>query len=309
MPASARQRESIVIANRSFARRALVTIALAWSWPGAALADDPPADAPSPDKRGYTLFNPTPPDLLRSFNTDRPTKANVPYTIDAGRYQVESDLGFFTRDAFSKSGVRQTTWTGLSPIFKAGLTNDLQADLVFSGLYNHTELTNRATGTTRTLEGFGDMTLRAKWNLWGNDGGATAFALMPYVKLPTNTGGVGNDQVEGGVFAPFAVSLPLDVTMIVMTQFDAQKDAGGNGTHAHFSQLVNLNRPIVENLTGYVELYADESASRGVGTFYTLDFGLAWVIAPDLQLDLGTYVGLNKAAPDLQAYFGIARRF
>lgn len=266
-------------------------------------------DEPPPDKSGYTLFNPTPPDQLRSFNTDRPTKANVPWTLDAGRAQVEADLGFFTHDHSTSTGTRQTTWTGLAPIFKLGVTDRVQADLVFSGLYNHTELTNRATGATQTLEGFGDVTLRSKMNLWGNEGGATAFALMPYVKLPSNTGGVGNNQVEGGVFAPLAVSLPLDLTMIVMTQFDAQKNVNDTGTHAHFSQLVNLNRPIVENLTGYVEFYADESARRGVGTFYTLDFGLAWVIAPDLQLDVGTYVGLNQAAPDLQAYFGVSRRF
>jgi len=276
---------------------------------GLAPVDRPRADEPLPNKSGYTLFNPTPPDLLRSFNTDRPTKANVPWTIDAGRAQVEADLGFYTRDHVTKTGVKQTTWTGVAPIFKLGVTDRVQADLVLSGLYNHTTLTDRATGATQTLDGFGDVTLRSKVNLWGNEGGATAFALMPYVKLPSNTGGVGNDQVEGGVFAPFAMSLPLDLTMVVMTQFDAQKNVSDRGTHAHFSQLVNLNRAIVENLTGYVELYADESARNGVGTFYTLDFGLAWVIATDLQVDVGTYVGLNQAAPDLQAYFGIARRF
>lgn len=291
-------------AMRFAVRGALLALVPALLGGGAEAADDP-----RPDKSGYTIVNPTPPELLRDFATDRPTRANIPYTIDAGRYQVEADLGSLTRDTFNKTRTRQTTWTGLSPIFKVGLTNDVQADVVFSGLYNRSEVTDRATGTTQTADGFGDVSLRAKINLWGNEGGSTAFALMPYVKLPTSTGGVGNDQLEGGVFAPLAISLPLDLTMIVMTQFDAQKNLGDTGTHAHFSQLVNVNRTIVDNVTGYVELYADESARRGAGTFYTVDFGVAWVIAPNLQLDLGTYVGLNKAAPDLQAYVGIARRF
>ena len=26
-----------------------------------------------------------------------------------------------------------------------------------------------------------------KWNLWGNDSGPAAFALLPYVKLPVDT--------------------------------------------------------------------------------------------------------------------------
>lgn len=277
---------------------------------GAGLSVDvAPAQDTKPDKSGYTIFNPTPPDLLRDFATDRPTRANIPYTIDAGQVQVESDLGFFTHDSFTKSRTTTNTWNVLSPIFKAGLTNNIQADVVFSGLYNTTDVRNHAGGPTQRMEGFGDVSLRAKINLWGNDGGDTAFALMPYVKLPTNTGRVGNDIVEGGVFMPLAINLPASFTMIVMPQFDAQKNVNDNGTHAHFSQLVNVNRPIVENVTGYVELYADESARNGVGTFYTLDFGLAWVIAPNLQLDVGTYIGLNKAAPDLQAYVGIARRF
>jgi hypothetical protein len=260
-----------------------------------------------PDKSGYSILNPTPPELLRDFSTDRPTRANIPYTIDAGQYQVESDLGFHTRDDTSRAN--QRNWSIASPIFKVGLTSDIQLDLVFSGLYNHTELKDRRRGTSRESDGFGDVSLRGKVNLWGNDGGDTAFAVMPYVKLPTNSGNVGNNQVEGGLFAPFAASLPLGFTMIVMPQIAMQKDVGGNGKHAHFSQLVNFNRPIVETVTGYIEAYAEESAERGVPNFYTLDLGLAWGFAPDWQLDGGTNIGLNKAAPDLQAYFGLSHRF
>jgi hypothetical protein len=267
------------------------------------------ADEPHPDKSGYSLFSPTPTDLLRDFNTDRPTKANVPWTIDAGHYQVESDLAFYTYDHDNAARVTQRSWNMPDPIFKAGLTDHVQLDLIFSGLYNRTELKNRTTGTTRTFEGFGDVSVRTKINLWGNEGGATAFALMPYVKLPTNTGHIGNNQTEGGATAPLAISAPLDITVIVMPGFDALKNLADSGTHAHYSQLINLNRLIVRSLTGYVEFYADESAARGLGNFYTLDFGLAWVIAPNLQIDAGTYIGLNQAAPDLQAYIGVAHRF
>jgi hypothetical protein len=62
-------------------------------------------------------------------------------------------------------------------------------------------------------------------------------------------------------------------------------------------------------VTGFIELYGDQSARRGAGTFYPPDLGLAWVIAPNLQIDVDSYVGLNKAAPDLQAYLGVAHRF
>ncbi len=267
------------------------------------------AEEPQPDKSGYSLFNPTPTDHMRSFNTDRPTKANVPWTVDAGHYQVESDTVFFTHDHDNAARITQRSWNTPDPIVKVGLTDRVQLDLLFSGLYNRTELTDRRTGTRRRLEGFGDVSLRTKVNLWGNEGGTTAFAVMPYVKLPTNTGHIGNNQVEEGVTAPFAISAPLDLTVIVMPSFDDLKNANDHGRHAHFSQLINVNRTIIENVTGFVEFYADESGSRGPANFYTLDFGLAWQFAPNWQIDAGTYVGLNRAAPDLQAYVGVAHRF
>ena len=49
---------------------------------GALSAD--PSSTPAPDKSQYTLFNPTPVDLRRPYNTDRPSKTDSPYTIDAG---------------------------------------------------------------------------------------------------------------------------------------------------------------------------------------------------------------------------------
>jgi hypothetical protein len=45
-----------------------------------------------PDKNQYWILNPTSPDEMRSFNTDRPTKAKIPYTVGAGHFQYETNL-------------------------------------------------------------------------------------------------------------------------------------------------------------------------------------------------------------------------
>ena len=65
--------------------------ALAWVAGSArAQSADPPVvkkavkaskDKAKPDKNQYWLLNPVPAEQMRSFNTDRPTKANVPYTV------------------------------------------------------------------------------------------------------------------------------------------------------------------------------------------------------------------------------------
>jgi len=43
-----------------------------------------------PGKSRYTLFNPTPRELVREMNTDRPDKTESPYTPDAGHFQIEA---------------------------------------------------------------------------------------------------------------------------------------------------------------------------------------------------------------------------
>jgi len=59
-------------------------------------ADSSAASTPGPDKSQYTLFNPTPIDLLRPYNTDRPSKTDSPLTIDTGVFQIEGDVASWT---------------------------------------------------------------------------------------------------------------------------------------------------------------------------------------------------------------------
>jgi hypothetical protein len=73
-------------------------LSTSWFVLGAALA---PVEAKAEDESQYTLFNPTPVDKMRAFNTDRPTKSNVPYTVDAGHFQYEGDLFIYGYDNVS----------------------------------------------------------------------------------------------------------------------------------------------------------------------------------------------------------------
>src|SRR5215831_14244525 len=84
-----------------------------------------PSPTPTPDKSQYTIFNPTPIDLRRPYNTDRPSKTDSPFTIDAGAFQIESDLANWTLDeSDTKHGnVRFRSWVFGNTNFKLGLTN------------------------------------------------------------------------------------------------------------------------------------------------------------------------------------------
>ena len=264
--------------------------------------------AAAQDKSQYTLFNPTPADRMRDFNTDRPTKVNVPYTVDAGHFQIESDLFFYTYDNTSAADTTTSAWLIGNPTFKLGVLDNVDLEATF-GVYNTVSTMTRSTGSVSNASGVGDLLTRAKINLFGNEGGGKALALMPYVKWPTAPQGIGNRYVEGGMAAPLLLPLPEGFTTILMGQIDILKNPNDNAYHVNFPAIINVNRAIAEGVTAFAELYANWSTHPDVRDIYTLDFALAWSPRPNWQLDLGVYIGLVPAAAPWQLYAGIAHRF
>lgn len=269
------------------------------------------ADAVAADKDEYTLFNPTPKDQMRDFNTDRPTKSNVPYTVDAGHFQYEGDLFIYGYDNTSTPDTQITTWTIGNPTLKLGLLNNLDVEVNFSA-YNSIRTATVSTGASTLSQGFGDTFTRFKWNLFGNEGGGPALALIPYAKWPTAPifpQGTGNGYIEGGLIAPLAVSLPMGFNAIIMGEMDIVKNAFDSSYRVNIPTLINVSRTIFDSVTAYAEIYANWSTNPQAPNIYTLDFALAWQPRPNFQLDVGVNIGLNAAAPPYQIYMGIAQRF
>jgi Putative MetA-pathway of phenol degradation len=267
--------------------------------------------ASADDKDQYNLFNPTPVDKMRAFNTDRPTKSNVPYTVDAGHFQYEGDLFIYSYDNTSTADTQITDWTVGNPTFKLGLLNNVDFEVNFS-FYNSIRTVGVSTGTSSVSQGFGDTFTRFKWNLFGNEGAGPAFALIPYAKWPTapiSPTGTGNGYIEGGLIAPLAVPLPLGFTAILMGEMDIVKNSFDSNYRVNIPALININRTIFENVTAYAEIYANWSTNPQAPNIYTADFALAWQPRPNFQLDVGINIGLNPAAPPYQIYMGIAQRF
>ena len=146
-------------------------------------------------KAGAPSVHPVPRAQLRELETDRPDQTESPITVDAGRFQIEADLISYTDT--ERNGVRRQDLSAPVLNLKAGLLNNVDLQLVLSP-YNHARVTDQTTtpAQTETVSGFGDTQVRLKVNLWGNDGGSTALAIMPYIQLPT--GDTGLHQRRGG---------------------------------------------------------------------------------------------------------------
>jgi len=271
------------------------------------------ADELKPDKSCYNLFHPTPKELMRELSTDRPDKTESPYSVDAGHFQIEWDLFAFTRDRRNpdNDGTQVDTYSFAATNFKIGLLNNVDVQFIFEP---HTIEKTRARNEDNvifrdTKQGFGDITTRVKINLWGNDGGKTAFAIMPFIKLPTNEEDLGNDNIEGGVILPLAVELPMGWGMGIMTEIDAVRNEEAKRYDAEFINTITFSHDIIGNLGGYVEFFSSVSSAKAslwVGTF---DAGLTYGLTDNIQLDAGVNIGLTRSADDINPFLGLTVRF
>jgi hypothetical protein len=259
-----------------------------------------------PDKSQYWLLNPVPADQMRSFSTDRPPKANVPYTVDAGHFQYETDLVNFTHQVVGSA--HTDTLLMPNPTFKVGLTNnvDFELNTPFVGVHSF----NATTAASNTFWNIGDTFVRSKINLWGNDGGDTAAAVIPYIKAPSAPSGIGNGAVEGGLIGPLAVSLPSNFTLLLVPEIDVLKDSADRGWHGNYVIDVNLGRELIKNVTAYVELWYDYNADpTQAANMASVDLAVAWVFLPNVQVDFGANIGLTSATPAIQVFAGLSQRF
>ncbi len=265
------------------------------------------ADAPTPDKSGYTLFNPAPDTDLRTLATDRPDKSTTPYTVDAGHFQLETDLVGVSYDGYGSAGTQTRELFAADPVLKLGVTNFADVEVALGG-YQAYHVQSRDGAPPQDYDGFGDVLLRTKLNLLGNDGGNLVIAVEPFFKVPTATRGLGNGAGEWGLIIPVQYPLPYHWTLLAVTEFDDFKNPLDTGRHAGFTNLINLSRPLTAKLTMEVELWSQVQAAH-VASQYTLDLALQYLLTPNTQLDGAAYVGLNKAAPDVVGYIGLSQRF
>lgn len=258
-----------------------------------------------PDKTSYNLFRPTPNDQLRELSTDRPDKTESPITVDAGHFQLEMDFATFTTDRTEHEKTK--AWAIAPTNFKVGILNNVDLQVIV-GTYNIEKTTDRETGRSHRMSGFGDVVLRCKTNFWGNERGKTAFGMMPFVKLPTAGDDRGNGAVEGGVILPLLLRLPSDWEIGTEIEIDRARNSERDGYHQEFIQSITVGHDIGK-FSAYVEFFSDVSNDRHSGWVASFDCGVSYLVTPNVQLDAGANIGLTEAADDLNPFVGLSIRY
>lgn len=261
------------------------------------------------DKSVYSLARPVPADLMRGLSTDRPDQTESPYTVDAGHFQIELDFANYTYDRDTAGGADGSVrdWS-IAPVnLKLGLTNRVDLQLMINP-HVSSQAEDRIAGTRTRVSGFGDVVTRLKVNCWGNDGGPTALAIMPFVKWPLSASGVRNGETEGGVILAFARELPAGWGMGAMTEVDFVSDGAG-GRDTEWINTITFARDLTGRLGGYLEFVAVTGSAPGFKWQGQFDAGLTYALNENTQFDLGCNFGVTASAPDYQPFVGLSRRF
>lgn len=239
------------------------------------------------------------PPSARPLSADRPDVTESPYTVEPGRAQVEFSFAEWTRD---DDGARTDRWS-LAPMnIKTGLTERVEVQLLlapWSWIDEHGE---------GHADGPGPTGLRFKVNLWGNDGGDTALAVMPFVVFPVGDRAFAPERVEGGLIVPFAMELDWGFSLGLMAEFDFVWDAEDRVYDLEFVHSAALGRELFGDLGGFIE-YVGVLAAPDGDYQASANAGLALGIGPDVQFDCGIGIGLTESADDLRLFAGMTVRF
>jgi hypothetical protein len=262
-----------------------------------------PVPASRPQKEGYTLFNPTPETLLRALNTDRPSVTEGPFTVDAGHFQWEMSLVEYTYDY--DHGTRTDGYNVAPFNLRVGLLNDVELDLILNPYQN---IYTRSQTISTHLAGIGDTQLRMKINLWGNDGGVTAFGLLPFVNFPTGYDGLSNHHVEAGLILPFAIQLPAGFGLGTMAEYDLHRNTANDGYGVDFVHSVTLGKEITEQLNIYIEYVGIAPIQTGNTYLAYFNTGVTYLLTQNIEVDMGINIGLSAHANDFTVFTGLSFR-
>ncbi len=237
---------------------------------------------------------------LRDLETDRPDATESPVTVDKGHFQLESSFFAWSKD--DSGGTRTEVWSIAESNLKYGLSDQADLQLVWTP-YLH-ETTKSAAGNTSVRDA-SDLVFRLKYNIWGNDGGKTAFALMPVVKAPTSSR-LGNDKWEGGIVTPFAWRAGEKWNLGAQLEIQRFYDGDNLEWDWEVSHTTVIGLDLTDRFGVYLE-YLGVSSDDGYGAHFSS--GITYGLNDVAQLDAGTLVGLNKDAEDLTVFSGISWKF
>ena len=196
---------------------------------------------------------------LRSITTERPSKSDSIYTLNRGRFLIETSLlsKTFVKDSLQK--IKTTSLLDFST-FRYGINNQNEIQIITNPLiYKKYSQSN----SSQKFNGNGESFLRFKHNFLGNDDGKFGFALTPFVKIIKSSSNQLGSDLRGGLIMPFQIKILDDLTLGGMYQLNYYKTQN-NFKNSHYFAIINayyLSKDLTKKTSSYVEFYSLKTLS------------------------------------------------
>ncbi|KUJ75380.1 hypothetical protein AVO42_08620 [Thiomicrospira sp. XS5] len=233
---------------------------------------------------------------LRPLAADRPDATESPQTVDKGYFQLETSVVSYKKNR--ENHQTTTDWSFAETNFKYGIANNVDLQFVM------TPYMTQKVGHGKQLASHSDIEVRAKINLWGNDGGKTAFGLLPYVKVPS--GEFSNNEYEGGLIATYAMDF-TSFNLGAQIELDSVYDDESKQHDWAWSHTLVLGRSLWGNISGYLEYIGDYTIKDDYNPYGSL--GMTWLATPNFQWDVGGQFALTETGNDQLIFTGFTWRF
>lgn len=251
-----------------------------------ASAGEPPSD---PRCVGvHSLWHPLPDLCLGVIDTDRPHQTDTPHVVPAGHSQFESAVVAVPLGGTlgARPGERGARLVLFENNYKFGLVS--RVDIQLAVKHADYELAARRFAPP------GPASIRAKLNVVEENGAIPAITLVPGVFVPVAP----SQALRAGALVFFGWELPhhfeLEVNAGVLSGASPKPPAA-------LVLAAALTHTVIGNFRVFIDAYA-------MGYDVTLGTGALWAFTRDMQIDLGTYVGVHGDTPVATPFLGFSIR-
>jgi hypothetical protein len=236
----------------------------------------------------HSLASPLPDDCLDVIDTDRPHQTDTPHVVPAGHSQFESALGAVQLGGAvdARSGGKSAHVLLFENAYKFGLVSHVDLQLILQ----HADYVPAAAHFVAP----GPLSVRAKFNVVEENGWTPAVTFVPWVFLPVD----GSQTLRGGPLVFWGWELPW--------HFELEVNAGVLfSARPKPPAAVVLASALTYTVVGNFRVFADIYAT---GWDIALGTGALWAFTRDMQVDVGTYVGLSGEEPVATPFLGFSIR-
>ncbi len=269
---------------------------------GVAAGDETPLNKSPESLFEWTIGDPnwTPPGIERDrIVTDRPHISEATALVGRGHLQVETGYTIFSDRS---DGRRTITHSFPEPLVRWGILAEwFELRLGWNYLV---ETQTPSSAQNSLFSGNDDMLLACKIALAKQKGWLPDLTVFPQMRLPTGADAFSADQVLPGFNIAYSWAVTRLIELECNTVFNKKRDDQDH-YYVEILQTANVEYDLGDRWMAFTEYLAFMPSSSLSAQFEQyFHVGVHYFVTPNLQIDLHSAVGLNRASDDL-AFTGV----